>query len=339
MDAWRSLSPGVSLNQLLLCARGLTPCVQMFGPLVFREHALRLNTLPYDNTVNMDNVPASQLKPVIKDGLAYVPSSRHPYEYPLNDAYISFLDSGLRDRMQRWGRQMTGHDVTAPQPRAESGYSASWMLKRLNDFYDLRHEAVSNTRLIQAASERSISKLAEEKPPLPSFKVLMFTKNRLRSFSRCWESVRTALPTVNGVQVHVEVHVDFDPHMSKAGHDEYDLFLAEMATDIGPATTLKIVKQKGNLGLRTSILTSWEPVSNHEFAIFLVSCTDSYLVQADFTVFHPWPNRRTILKYRLTSSNMLRKWWRPTCTETAQITALPASRSTICDIMRPSNLT
>ena len=80
------------------------PLAQMFGPLVFREHAIRLNTLPYDNTVNMDNIPKDQGQTIVKGGLAYVPASRHPYEYPMNEAYMSFLSSGLRDRSQSWGR-------------------------------------------------------------------------------------------------------------------------------------------------------------------------------------------------------------------------------------------
>lgn len=246
--------------------------MQMFGPLIFGEHALRLNTLPYNNTVNMDNIPAGQGKTFIKDGLAYVPSSRHPYEYPLNEAYMSFLQSGLRDRSQPWGRQMGIEDVAIPEPWLEEGYSSTWILDRLNDFYDVRHEALSNTRLLRSTPQYELRALAATFPQPFSFKIILFTKNRLRTFQRCWESVRSALPLDDDIDVNVEVHVDFDPDMDDDDQLDYDEYLAEMEESIGPATTLQIIRKPVPMGLRASILSSWQPDSNHEFAIFLVSC-------------------------------------------------------------------
>jgi hypothetical protein len=243
----------------------------MFGPLIFGEHAIRLNTLPYNNTVNMDNIPAGQGKTVIKNGLAYVPSSRHPYEYPLNEAYMSFLQSGLRERSQPWGRQMGLDDVSIPEPWLEEGYSASWILDRLNDFYDVRHEALSKTRLLKSTPQHDLQDLAASFPQPYSFKIILFTKNRLRTFQRCWESVRSAFPLDEDIEVTVEVHVDFDSNMDDNDQLDYDDYLAEMEESIGPASTLQIIRKPVPMGLRASILSSWQPESNHEFAIFLVS--------------------------------------------------------------------
>lgn len=219
----------------------------------------------------MDNIPAGQGVTTIKDGLAYVSSSRHPYEYPLNDAYISFLDSGLHNRALRWGRQMTASDVSPPARRSETGYPPSWILGRINEFYNIHHEALSNTRLIQTTSAALLEDLTAQYRQQLSFRIIMFTKNRLRSFERCWDSVRSALPASSKVTVHVDVRVDFDPSMSNAYRRDYDAYLASIAGDLGPASSIEIMRQGDTLGLRTSILTSWYPASNHEFAIFLVS--------------------------------------------------------------------
>ncbi|KAL7342863.1 glycosyl transferase family 64 domain-containing protein [Rhodotorula toruloides] len=240
----------------------------MFGPLIFREHALRLNTLPYDNTVNMDNIPKGQGKTEIRNGLAYVPSSRHPYEYPLNDAYMSFLSSGLRDRQQPWGRTLGPKDVSVPQVWAGGDYEPEWILNRLDEFYDIRHEALSRTRLIQSIPAPKLELLAARNPPRFAVRIIMFTKNRLRSFQRCWESVRTAFP-IEGTDVSVDVHLDYDPAMSKFDRDEYDAYLELLKRDPGPAQSVTVFKSTKEMGLRASILSSWTPRDNHEYAIFL----------------------------------------------------------------------
>lgn len=241
----------------------------MFGPSIFREHALRINTLPYNNKVNMDNVPKGQGKIEIHGGLAYVPSSRHPYEYPLNDAYISFLLSGMRHRTQPWGRSLGPNDVAVPQVWTGGDYEADWILDRLDEFYDIRHESLSRTRLIQSVPSTKLELIAARNPPRFAFRIIMFTKNRLHSFKRCWESVRTAFP-IEGSDVFVDVHVDHDPKMSNFERNEYDAYLELLKRDPGPARSVNVLKSTKELGLRASILSSWTPASNHEFAIFLV---------------------------------------------------------------------
>ncbi|GAA6057697.1 hypothetical protein NBRC10513_003040 [Rhodotorula toruloides] len=242
--------------------------LQMFGPLIFREHALRLNTLPYDNTVNMDNIPKGQGKTEIRNGLAYVPSSRHPYEYPLNDAYMSFLSSGLRDRKQPWGRALGPKDVFVPQVWLDGDYEPDWILDRIDEFYDVRHESLSRTRFIRSIEPAKLEAIAARNPPRVSFRIIIFTKNRLRSFQRCWASVRKALP-IEDADVHVEVHLDFDPFMTRFDRDEYDSFLELIKRNPGPARSVAVIKSVQARGLRASILSSWTPNDNHEFAIFL----------------------------------------------------------------------
>ncbi|GAA5852127.1 hypothetical protein JCM8547_000166 [Rhodosporidiobolus lusitaniae] len=244
--------------------------LQMFAPSIFREHAIRLNTLPYDNALNMDNVPKEQLKSIkISNNLAYVPTSRHPYEYPLNEAYISFLKSGLKNRDQPWGRYLGVDDVAVPEPYTASSYSHDWILQRLDEFYDIRHEALKNTRFMQATPPTQLATLAASSSTPYSFRVILFTKNRLSSFQRCWESVTAAYPLPADVPVDVVVYVDYDPLMTDEVRAEYEAYLDQIKQHHGPASSVQIVKQTQPIGLRTSILSSWHPSSNHEYAIFL----------------------------------------------------------------------
>ncbi|CAF3122687.1 unnamed protein product [Rotaria sp. Silwood2] len=89
-----------------LCAHFL----QMFAHFLFGKYALRLNMFEYNNSINMDNIsPGNHFtqRIKIKNGLAYVRNSRHPYEYPQNEAYKSFLSDGLKFPYQAWGRTLT----------------------------------------------------------------------------------------------------------------------------------------------------------------------------------------------------------------------------------------
>lgn len=249
-------------------AKTETVYVQLFGPSVFGEHALRLNSFAYDNTVNMDNVAKGDGVTRVVNGLAYVPASRHPYEYPLNDAYQSFLASGLHERAQRWGRDLTIDDVAEPAAWTGGDFPTHWILDRLARFYDVQHEALSRTRLLQSIPHQELAQYSTYMPATPSFRVFLFTKNRLKSFVRCWESVRTAFPI--RAPVSVEIRVDMDPYMSSHDEDEYLDYIESMQDDLGPAVSLDVVFAKHPLGLRESILSSWDPDTNHEFAIFLV---------------------------------------------------------------------
>ncbi|GAA6019196.1 hypothetical protein JCM8202_000930 [Rhodotorula sphaerocarpa] len=242
--------------------------LQLFGPSIFREHAIRLNSFIYDNTVNMDNVPKGRGATTVKNGLAFVPDSRHPYEYPLNEAYQSFLASGLHNRNMTWGRHLAFTDVSEPEAWDCDDYPAEWILDRIDAFYDVRHEALSRTRFMQGVSPDVLYEYSTRRGPPPlEFRVIMFTKNRLASFARCWESVRAAFPIKSSVGI--EVRFDLDPAMSYKEESRYLDYLEAMQDDLGPAQSLDIISAQRPLGLRQSILTSWKPTSNHEYAIFL----------------------------------------------------------------------
>lgn len=218
----------------------------------------------------MDNVPKGRGATTVKNGLAFVPDSRHPYEYPLNEAYQSFLASGLHNRNMTWGRHLAFTDVSEPEAWDCDDYPAEWILDRIDAFYDVRHEALSRTRFMQGVSPDVLYEYSTRRGPPPlEFRVIMFTKNRLASFARCWESVRAAFPIKSSVGI--EVRFDLDPAMSYKEESRYLDYLEAMQDDLGPAQSLDIIPAQRPLGLRQSILTSWKPTSNHEYAIFLVS--------------------------------------------------------------------
>jgi hypothetical protein len=138
----------------------------MFSSLLFGEHAIRLNTLPYENTINLDNIVKPDVKPqrtiVVTEGLASVPQSRHPYEYPMNDAYISFLESGLLDPSQAWGRGLGEHSARKPAiyGGAHGWYDPQWILERLAKFYDVQHDALMNNHLLNCIPRAEIVRQA-----------------------------------------------------------------------------------------------------------------------------------------------------------------------------------
>ena len=234
----------------------------------------------------MDNVAKGQGVTRVEDGLAYVPASRHPYEYPLNEAYQSFLASGLHDRSQRWGRDLQLEDVAEPDAWQGGDYPTQWILDRIAQFYDVRHEALSRTRFIRSVAPDQLSEYSTESPVAPSFRVFLFTKNRLRSFQRCWESVRAAFPI--RAPVSIEVRVDVDEHMSLREEDEYLDYFESIQDDLGPAMSLDVVYAKTPLGLRESILSSWDPDTNHEYAIFIVSAELFYLLRSAHRLRFDW---------------------------------------------------
>lgn len=265
----------------------------------------------------MDNVAKGQGVTRVEDGLAYVPASRHPYEYPLNEAYQSFLASGLHDRSQRWGRDLQLEDVAEPAAWQGGHYPTQWILDRIAQFYDVRHEALSRTRFIKSFSPNQLSEYSTESPVTPSFRIFLFTKNRLRSFQRCWESVRAAFPI--RAPVSVEVRVDMDTHMSLREEDEYLDYFESIQDDLGPAMSLDVVYAKTPLGLRESILSSWGPDTNHEYAIFIVSELFYYEPFCSSTETQ-MAFRRTTSRCRRISSATPSTWCRLTCIAIAPTT-------------------
>ncbi|KAM0790421.1 hypothetical protein ACM66B_003302 [Microbotryomycetes sp. NB124-2] len=244
--------------------------LQMFGPMTFREHAIRLNTVLYNNTINMDNV--AQGGAVIKDGLAYVPASRHPYEYPLNDAYQTFLKSGMHDPTRRWGRELTSQDTQDPKIWTASEYTVEWILNRLAAFYDVRHPALSRTRLLKSLPATHPVKRADVDgvttlPDDTKFRIIILTKNRFGSFRRLCDSVRAAKPVQS--EVVVNIHIDMDADRTREVDEAYEEYVGAWKRQAGALQAVNVEWHEESLGLRRAVLTSWSPKSQHEFAILL----------------------------------------------------------------------
>lgn len=221
----------------------------MFGPLVFREHAIRLNAIRYQST--MDTPP--------KDVLATLPA-----QYHIDDAYLSFLKSGLKDREQRWGHLLNLKDVVKPAPGAATGYSDNFILERLDDFYEIRHEALSNKSLIRRASLPPITT-----PPTFTIRMIFFTRNRVGSFRRAWSSYWSARPVKSPVLV--DIFMDCDENLDQINTERYDKYLGEISANSTKEKPIRIFRSPETKGLRRTVMESWNPTSNHEYAIFVVS--------------------------------------------------------------------
>lgn len=234
----------------------------MFGSALFKEHAIRLNALEYVNTINLNNrdIPADAV--TIIDGAATVPWTRHPYEWPMNEAYISFLKSGLLDRSTPFGRFITLETAVAPKPRAEDGYSPQYILDQLVQFYDIHHAALQNNVLLNSLPPTQILSV-----PRPTFtiRILMFTMNRFTSFERLWQSVATAHAI--SVPISIDIFVDYDDGDSLEGRERFQKALHRLV-DNTVNTTVHFAPKK--MGLKRSILKAWAPASNYEYAIMLV---------------------------------------------------------------------
>ncbi|GAA98239.1 glycosyltransferase family 64 protein [Mixia osmundae IAM 14324] len=236
--------------------------LQLFAPLIFKEHAIRLNAIVYTNSVNLDNQrPSANAKIVIEHGLAHMSWSRHEYEFPQNAAYIAFLRSGLINRTQRFGRYMTLADVSLPKPYGEKGYSREWIVSRLAEFYDPLHEAVSNVPMLQDFNRAELASLS---PTAFSIKIIMFTYNRIDSFKRAWRAVSQSHSI--DLPVAIEIHIDYDPEMSQERRAEYAELLNSLSL---PWANVTLQRVASRLGLKQQVLTSWRPTSNNEYAIMI----------------------------------------------------------------------
>ena len=149
-------------------------------------------------------------------------------------------------------------------------------MDRLHQFYDVRHEALSKTRFIQSVSEATLLSYAQSAAQPITFRIIMFTRNRLASFKRACESVRNALPIES--RVVVDIRVDYDADMSEQERRQYKNDLDLVVRDQGSASDINVHWSSTTVGLRAAILSSWSPASNDEYVIFIVSA--SHLVPA-----------------------------------------------------------
>ncbi|CAF3874025.1 unnamed protein product [Rotaria sp. Silwood1] len=250
-------------SEWTLCAHFL----QMFANLLFGKYAIRLNMFEYNNSINMDNkLPGNHFKEriQIKNGLAYVHNSRHPYEYPQNEAYKSFLSDGLKFPYQSWGRTLnTEHrletlKVTDPKRKSFDGL---WLLKRLNEVYDIRHEALSRNKLLhdQFTDKQKLSVLQETNF---SLKLILLTMNRPLSFQRLWKSITNTLSINRTIDIFIHVDMDQDDDRRR----RYLEYLSSLRTRHGD---VHIIAYSARRGLKTIMMEAWRPLSNDEYAIFI----------------------------------------------------------------------
>ncbi|KAI9364524.1 glycosyl transferase family 64 domain-containing protein [Zopfochytrium polystomum] len=274
--------------------------INLFAPLTFREHAIRINSIVYKNLINIDNVPRKERKKVKIDesGLAIHAESRHPYEYRFNNAFRQFLSNGLRNKYQRWGREMTTYDVTwsiepvtdseeteIPEIRPANHRTFNrWMvLDRLAEIYDLTHPVLSkNVWLKSKFSEVELSTYMNNRRLLGGdFRIIIhvFTMNRLYSLNRLWLSINKANQINRAISILI--HLDFDNSSEREQHIKYLKHLRSLSSKHGPVSLQVNLRRKG---LRNNILDAWSPIDNNEYAIFLeddVSVSPHFLEYAE----------------------------------------------------------
>lgn len=192
----------------------------------------------------------------------------------MNDAYQSFLKSGLKDRDLPWGRHLTVDDVDDPGKGSRWGWSPDWILDRVSKFYEVRHEALSTNRLINQFEDKKLLELDPIKNEGEfKIKVIMFTQFRFKSFKRLWSSFERSNKIESEVEVEIIVDFDDEDRLKMEEKIEFNGFLAglEDRTGLSPAKKVTVIRKRARVGLKKMILTSWNPKSNHEFVIFLVS--------------------------------------------------------------------
>ncbi|CAF4372184.1 unnamed protein product [Rotaria sp. Silwood2] len=242
-----------------LCAQFL----QMFAHLLFGKYAIRFNMFEYNNSINMDNtLPENHFKQriVIKNGLAYVHNSRHPYEYPQNEAYRAFLSDGLKFPYQSWGRTLNTEyrlETLKATDLKRKSFDGLWLLERLNRVYDVRHEALSNNKLLhdQFTNKQKLRVLQETHF---SLKLILLTMNRLTSFERLWKSLTKALPINRTIEIFI--HVDMDKNDNK--RRKYLEYLSSLRSLHG---NVHVVAYSERRGLKTLMIEAWRPLNNDEF--------------------------------------------------------------------------
>ena len=269
---------GGFIGEWTLCAHFL----QMFAYLLFEQYAVRLNMFEYNHSINIDNTlhMNNSIQGVqIRNGLAYVPNSRHPYEYPMNEAYKTFLSSGLKFPYQSWGRTLTTEYrlTTLKTFNLERiSFDGLWLLNRLNRVYDIRHEALSNNKLLreQFTDEQKLSVLQQTNF---SLKLILLTMNRSQSFQRLWKSITNAIP-INRT-INIVIHVDMDKNDDK--RRKYLDYLNSLRSLHGD---VHVITYSTPRGLKAIMMEAWYPLNNDEYAIFLeddIELSPYFLVYID----------------------------------------------------------
>lgn len=304
-----------------LCAHYLN----LFAPLVFKSHALRINALQYRNLINFDNLPETEKKKKQEkrdtNGLIILGESRHPYEYHLNAPFRTFMSAGLRNPRMRWGRHLTTYDVYWGVSKGTTPYSKWDILEALNDFYDIKHPLIAHNMYIkQKFSQLELDDYAQSNLKF-KFIIHIFTMNRLVSFERLWECIVNAYPIA--MPVTIQIHMDFDEQDIVASLN-YIKYLKSLQSHHGPVVLNVNTKPKG---LRYNILDSWMPMSTDEYAIFL---EDDITVSARLLSL----SRARSCRSPSISSSMRNRWCRGTFTDPISTAEFWVSHCTISAMKR-----
>ena len=235
----------------------ITPCIR----------GLRSNTLKYKNINNPDSL-GTKLSWEIRNGTAVAVGVSHPYEFPQNENYTTFLYSASRELLSCRARDCFKDFV--PKQRLVVDNIDSWLVS-LHESFDVRHPAFSNNKLLRspAVSDRLLQ-LIKTTPfklrfTLLSFKRLGNTRELamklLEQFLNWRELVKSEDVSVE-THVHVDYSDEFHEHFTQLQED-----LGGLYSNAGQNLSFTLTERHG--GLRDSWLRNWQPVSQDEFNVII----------------------------------------------------------------------
>ncbi|KAJ3230596.1 hypothetical protein HDU81_004402 [Chytriomyces hyalinus] len=243
--------------------------INLFAPHIFRGNAIRINAIGYTNLISFDNVPEeerSQPK-VLKNGLISHGESRHPYEYHMNEHLKIFLSNGMKNRQQRWGRDMGMQDLVwnvelAPQYFTMLQLSADRKRHRSFDRWQSKNKWIRDSYSDHELNDFLDGVEADGRDF--SFVIHIFTLNRQESFDKLWASINQAYRIHRPVSFHV--HLDSGKADNNAPFFFYVEHLRGLVSPHGP---VHISVSSSPKGLRGNIMDAWTPTSSNEYGIFL----------------------------------------------------------------------
>ena len=101
---------------------------------------------------------------------------------------------------------------------------------------------------------------------LPHFQINLFTYQRYNSFFQTLSSACSAFPISSPITF--TIFVDFNPDLSDKDRNDFKQRLETFECSLG---NLTVNYAEEHLGLKEAILTSWNPLNDNEFGLFIVS--------------------------------------------------------------------
>ncbi|KAJ3356646.1 hypothetical protein HDU83_000508 [Entophlyctis luteolus] len=265
-----------------LCAHFLT----FFAPMTFRENAIRINTILYENTVTISktNVNQRSKKKIDVNGNVVQSESRHPYEYKFNKPFEKFLTSGMHNPLLRFGRYITQLDIDweVPSPATSAptnepnfplksfqNFDRFSVLKNISTFFDITHPILSNNVWLRKSfSDKELLDFRERQIRSPDdFEIVvnMFTTGKnVTRFLKFWNLFDTANKITRNVRIFV--HIENEEWRNP---DEFIGAVSQirnLKSRHGPIQIFANIKRKGML---QTIIDSWFPCSRTEYGIML----------------------------------------------------------------------